>query len=191
MLKIEYRKIDTIAELENNPSKAKDPELKNLCKSISDNPEYFEARPCLLSDRTGKLIIIAGNKRYRAAKKIELKEVPTILMSGLTEAQEREITIRDNVSDGDWDYSALSEWEEPIADWGVEFFSDTGAASPGISAEAKPPYVEKTFIIKNEHIAEIDLAIKRAIVQGGESQKDGNKNGIALYCIAKRFNKNG
>ncbi len=42
------------------------------------------ARPMILSDRTGELVIIAGNMRYRAAEKLGLKKVPTFLISGLT-----------------------------------------------------------------------------------------------------------
>lgn len=116
-----YRNIKDLKLLENNPRKIDKESMDILIESIKNNPEYFEARPIILSDRTGELVIIAGNQRYKAAKKIGLKQVPTFLLSGLTEEKEREIIIRDNVSNGEWDNDILrDEWGMcPLQDWGV------------------------------------------------------------------------
>lgn len=121
MKNIEYRNLKDLKLLENNPRKISKESMEQLIKSITDNPDYFEARPIILSDRTGELVIIAGNQRYKAAKKIGLKQVPTFLLSGLTEEREREIVIRDNVSNGEWDNDILrDEWGMcPLEDWGV------------------------------------------------------------------------
>ena len=81
---MEYRKLEDLRKLENNPRKISSEDFQILVKSIKDNPDYFEARPLLLSDRTGELVIIAGNQRYDAAKYLGLKEVPTYLLTGLT-----------------------------------------------------------------------------------------------------------
>jgi DNA modification methylase len=73
------------------------------------------------------MIIIAGNQRYKAAREIGLKEVPTILISGLTEKKENEITIRDNVNNGEWDFSLLKEWDFNILkewDLKIPYFID-------------------------------------------------------------------
>jgi ParB-like chromosome segregation protein Spo0J len=93
--KTEYRKLSELKKLPNNPRQIKDEQFNTLVKSIQDNPAYFEARPIILSDRTGELIIIAGNQRYEAAKKLKLKTVPTFLLSGLTEEKERVFICRD------------------------------------------------------------------------------------------------
>lgn len=116
-----YRKLSELKKLPNNPRQIKDKSFKSLCDSIKNNPEYFEARPIILSDRTGEFIIIAGNQRYEAAKKVGLKECPTFLLSGLTEAKEREIIIRDNVANGEWDFEILAnEWDQGLlVEWGV------------------------------------------------------------------------
>ena len=71
--------------------------MRILKESIHSNPDYFEARPIILSDRTGELVIIAGNQRYDASVELGLSDVPTVLLHGLTEEREREIIIRDNV----------------------------------------------------------------------------------------------
>lgn len=117
-----YRNLSELHELPGNPRTIKKDQFEKLKKSLTDNADYFEARPIILSDRTGELVIIAGNQRYKAAKAIGLTEVPTILLEGLSEEREREIVIRDNVENGDWDMDALAnEWNaQDLLDWGVE-----------------------------------------------------------------------
>lgn len=118
---VEYRAIADLKELPGNPRTIKKDQFEKLKTSIKDNADYFEARPIILSDRTGELVILAGNQRYKAAKAIGLKEVPTILLPNLTEEREKEIIIRDNVENGDWDWDALANgWDADILDsWGV------------------------------------------------------------------------
>lgn len=106
-MEVIYRKLDDLVKLENNPRKISQEQLDKLKESIERNPDYFEARPIILSDRTGELVIIAGNQRYEACRQLGVSEVPTVLMKGLTEEREREIVIRDNVSNGEWDINKL------------------------------------------------------------------------------------
>ena len=124
-IEIVYRSTDEIYELMNNPRKITREQMKKLEQSIRDNPDYFEARPIILSDRTGKMVIIAGNQRVRAAAAIGMTEVPTVLLSDLSEEREREIIIRDNVSNGDWDYDVLaSDWAiEDLQEWDINITS--------------------------------------------------------------------
>lgn len=117
-------KIEDLKKNPNNPRIIKDEGFKKLKESLksSKGKEHFDARPCIVSTRTGENIIIAGNTRFQAAKELGWKEVPTVIMEGLTEQQEREIIIRDNVSNGEWDFQKLEElWEkEKLEEWGVE-----------------------------------------------------------------------
>lgn len=117
----EYWPIADLALLENNPRTIKKADMDKLVKSIKDNPDYFEARPIILSNRTGKNVIIAGNQRLKAAEQLGLKEVPAVLLEGLTEDREREIIIRDNVSNGEWDMDELANSFAPekLDEWGV------------------------------------------------------------------------
>ena len=120
--KVEYRPLESLKPLENNPRYIKEEDFERLCASVQNNPELFEAQPIILSDRTGELVIIAGNQRYRAAKEVGLKEVPTVLLTGLTEQKEKEIIIRTNVTNGKWDYDRLAndDWSiEDLDDWGL------------------------------------------------------------------------
>ena len=121
--KVEYRPLESLKPLENNPRYIKEEDFERLCASVQNNPELFEAQPIILSDRTGELVIIAGNQRYRAAKEVGLKEVPTVLLTGLTEQKEKEIIIRTNITNGKWDYDRLAndEWNvDDLNDWGVD-----------------------------------------------------------------------
>lgn len=122
MAEIIKRKITELKKLPKNPRQIKGEDFAVLMDSLANNPELFDARPIILSDRTGELVIIAGNMRFEAAKKIGMLEVPTILISNLDEAKEREIAIRDNINNGDWDWDILAnDWSHlPLADWGLE-----------------------------------------------------------------------
>lgn len=132
---IEYLPIGKVKLNEGNPRFIKDDAFKRLVKSLANCPDLFKARPLICSDRTGKLVVLGGNMRLRAAKELKYKEVPVIVMRGLTEEQEQEITIKDNGSFGEWDFEILSnEWSHlPLAEWGVdvpEILIDQGADEP-------------------------------------------------------------
>lgn len=123
-MEVIYRKTEELVKLENNPRTITQEQLQKLKESIQSNPDYFEARPIILSDRTGKLVIIAGNQRYDACVQLGIREVPTVLIPNLTEEREREIIIRDNVSSGEWDMARLLEWDyADLMKWGVEGIS--------------------------------------------------------------------
>lgn len=119
---VEYRPIKDLKELPGNPRIIKKDQFEKLKQSIKDNADYFEARPIILSNRTGELIILAGNQRYKAAKAIGMTEVPTILLPNLSEEREKEIIIRDNVENGEWDMDILAnEWDPAeLEEWGVD-----------------------------------------------------------------------
>ena len=118
---IEYKPLSELKELPGNPRTIKKDQFEKLKKSLQDNADYFEARPIILSDRTGENIILAGNQRYKAAKALKMEQVPTITLHGLTEAREREIIIRDNVNNGEWDFDELANaWDAmKLDEWGV------------------------------------------------------------------------
>lgn len=133
---VEYRPIKDLKELPGNPRTIKKDQFEKLKQSIKDNADYFEARPIILSDRTGELVILAGNQRYKAAKAIGLKEVPTILLPNLNEEREKEIIIRDNVENGDWD------WDELANTWDAASLTEWGVQMPDWASEAEAEIIE-------------------------------------------------
>ena len=155
---VEYRPIKDLKELPGNPRIIKKDQFEKLKQSIKDNADYFEARPIILSDRTGELVILAGNQRYKAAKALGLKEVPTILLPNLTEEREKEIIIRDNVENGDWDWDTLfNEWDtDKLQEWGVTNIKQSIQDEKDIAEN--PPTIVTSFITF-DYSDEIQLAI--------------------------------
>ncbi len=120
-MEIVYRNLSEIKVNPKNPRKGTPEAIKKLAESIKANPKFFEARPILLSDRSGELVIIAGERRSEAAALLKMKTVPTILLSGLTEAQEDQILIQDNTHSGVWDENKLAAWgREQLKSWNVD-----------------------------------------------------------------------
>jgi hypothetical protein len=110
---IVYRKISDLTVFENNPRKITKKDLGRLVDSIRING-FWKHRPIALSERDGKLIVLAGHQRIKAAKKLKMSEVPTILYHDLTEEQEADIVLRDNINNGEWDFAILQldDWKE-------------------------------------------------------------------------------
>lgn len=118
---MQYRNINELKKLENNPRTISKEDMEKLKSSIKKF-WVLEARPLILSNRTWELVIIGWNMRYEACKQLWIKEVPTELIENLSEEDEKEIIIRDNVSNWDWDMEMLAnEWDvENLKDWWVE-----------------------------------------------------------------------
>jgi len=115
---IEFRKVSDLFLLECNPRKIAKADFQRLLDSIKINGFWIH-RPIALSDRTGKLVILAGNQRLKACRELGIEEVPTILYTGLTEVDENEIILRDNINNGDWDNKKLRK--DPFADVDFDF----------------------------------------------------------------------
>jgi hypothetical protein len=111
-------KISEIKPNPNNPRLIKDDKFAKLVKSVKDFPEMLTIRPIVVNS---DMIILGGNMRYKACKEAGLKEIPVIIAEGLTEQQQKEFLIKDNVSGGEWDWDMLAnEWEvEQLEEWGL------------------------------------------------------------------------
>lgn len=144
MVKMEYRNIDEVAKLERNPRKISKKELQGLIKSIEQLPDYFEAHPIVLSDRTGKLVVIDGNQRLEAAKRLGLKQVPTVLMTGLSEERERKVILLANKSAGVWDYEMLAN------EWDLQLLEDCNIEIPNVSIDVDVEEPEREEKIDDE-----------------------------------------
>jgi ParB-like chromosome segregation protein Spo0J len=101
----------------NNPRILKDNQFKILCDSIASNPDFFEARPILCNT---DFVVFAGNMRLRASRELKLKTVPCVVMD-IPEERQNEIMIRDNVSNGEFDWDMLAnDWDESdLNNWGL------------------------------------------------------------------------
>lgn len=90
-----------------NPRKITKKGMERLEESLRKNGFWIH-RPIALEEVEGKLLILCGNKRNKAAIKIKMDKVPTILYSELTDDDRQELIARDNVSNGDFDNEMLA-----------------------------------------------------------------------------------
>jgi DNA modification methylase len=118
-MNIEWVKTKDIIPNAENPRIIKDDKFKKLVKSIKDFPEMLEIRPIVVNN---EMMILGGNMRLKAIQEIGIKEVPIIKAENLTEEQQREFLIKDNVGFGEWDWDALAnDWNpEELNDWGLD-----------------------------------------------------------------------
>jgi site-specific DNA-methyltransferase (adenine-specific) len=79
----------------------------------------LELRPIVLNKDN---IVLGGNMRLKACKHIGLTEVPVVYADDLTEEEQRQFIIKDNVGFGDWDWELLAnEWDvSDLNDWGLD-----------------------------------------------------------------------
>lgn len=134
-IEIVYRKISDLTLLDDNPRKISKRDLERLVDSIRING-FWKHRPIALSEREGKLYVLAGHQRIKAAKKLKISEVPTILYHNLTEEQEADIVLRDNINNGEWDFEKLQ-----LGDWSNK--ADFSFIGLDIPVEDKQPEDEE------------------------------------------------
>ena len=118
-MKAKSVKLSEIKVNPNNPRLIKDDKFAKLVQSIKDLPQMLAIRPIVVNS---DMVVLGGNMRLKACKEAGLKEVPIIIADNLTEEQQREFLIKDNVSGGEWDWSALtSEWyTDQLEEWGLD-----------------------------------------------------------------------
>jgi DNA modification methylase len=111
--------IKTVKPNPSNPRHIKDYKFTQLVKSIRHFPEMLQLRPIVVDADN---IVLGGNMRLKACIEAGLKEVPIIVASELTDEQQKEFIIKDNVGFGEWDWEQLAnEWEiEQLSDWGLD-----------------------------------------------------------------------
>lgn len=103
---ITYRKVSDLTLLAENPRTIKKADFQRLVDSIKING-FWKHRPLALEEQDGKLVVLCGNQRLKAAKKLKLQEVPTLLYSWLTDDERIDLILRDNINNGDWDGNKL------------------------------------------------------------------------------------
>jgi ParB-like chromosome segregation protein Spo0J len=118
-MEIKTVKLSEVKSNPNNPRIIKDDKFGKLVKSIKEFPKMLEIRPIVVN---ADMIVLGGNMRLKACKEAGLKEVPVIFAHDLTEDEQKQFIIKDNVGFGEWDWDMLAnEWEpELLEDWGLE-----------------------------------------------------------------------
>ena len=124
-MKITITPISSIKPNPKNPRLIKDDKFKKLVKSIQEFPEMLNLRPIVVNADS---VVLGGNMRLKACKEAGLKLVPVIYAEDLTEEQQKQFIIKDNVGFGEWD------WEDLANNWDAEQLTDWGLNIPNWSA---------------------------------------------------------
>lgn len=196
---VNNRNITEIKPNPKNPRIVKDDKFAKLVQSLKDFPEMLEKRPLVcFTDTDGKLVVLGGNMRLKAAKEIGLKELPVLLADDWTEEQKAQFLIKDNVGFGEWN------WEELQSDWDMQQLNDWGLDGGGVDMNTdelseqfslpdgdKAPFQQMTFTLADEQAEQIKNAI--ADIKQTEEYKycetmgNENSNGNALYLIVMQW----
>jgi len=113
---IEWKDVQGLTPYARNSRTHSDEQVAQICASIK---EFGWTNPILIDD---ELTIIAGHGRLLASQRLSLKEVPTITLTGLTEAQKRAYVIADNrlALNAGWDNDMLAIELKDLADEGFD-----------------------------------------------------------------------
>lgn len=119
---MELVKIGKVKGNESNPRYIKEDRFKKLVKSIKEFPEMLKLRPIVVNE---DMIVLGGNMRLKACVEAGIKEVYILKAEGLSEEQQKEFVIKDNLSFGEWDWDVLgNEWDNTsIVSWGLDVWN--------------------------------------------------------------------
>jgi ParB-like chromosome segregation protein Spo0J len=163
-MKIETVKISLVKSNPNNPRIIKDDKFAKLVKSIKEFPEMLKIRPIVVNN---DMIVLGGNMRLKACKEAGLKELHIIKAENLTEAQQKEFIIKDNVGFGEWDWDIISnEWDaEKIEDWGLDIPNFMGMPSDDelIGEDKNKPATLKITFESPEQLQKAEIEIQELL----------------------------
>jgi len=130
--------------------------------------------------------ILGGNMRFKASLEAGLKEVP-IIVTDLTEQQQKEFLIKDNVSGGEWDWDMLAnEWDlNDITRWGLDlpiYDSEDDLYSTKIESPIYTPKGEKP-----KEFELYDLSKYDSIIEEINKSELSDEEKTFLKITASRF----
>lgn len=91
-----------------NPRKITTADLNKLCDSIRENG-FWEHRPMAVERQewTDKYVVLDGNQRLKALRRMKRREAPCVIYSELTDTERDDIILRSNINNGQWDNDIL------------------------------------------------------------------------------------
>lgn len=94
--------LEWLREADYNPNELKsDEEFRALKVSITENKEFFQARPILANKAPGREgVIVGGAKRFLAAKEMGWEKVPVMFVYAETVEKEKAWNLLDNNHNG-------------------------------------------------------------------------------------------
>ena len=165
-LEVKYLSINDLVPYANNPRTRTDNQVTQVASSIK---EFGFNNPILIDEGKG---VIAGHGRLAAAKKLGLETVPTITLTGLTEAQRKAYVIADNklTENSRWDYDLLSIEIERLKELDFEL-SELGFSEVELEGICNSePDMSILAELDDEELDQFEGDVKRAIQIEFESE---------------------
>jgi len=167
--------------------------------------EFGFNNPVLIDKKNG---IIAGHGRVMAARKLELKEVPTVRLEHLSETQKKAFIIADNkiAMNAEWDEELLAlelkDLDDVMFDLNLTGFdaaqinemfnvNDYDDFEPNVPDGEKMPLSNMTFTVSAEQLEVINTALNKASKEKPFDPQgvNENKNGNALFLMALSYGR--
>lgn len=196
-IKLVSRPVADLIPYARNSRTHSDEQVAQIAASIK---EFGFTNPILTDGDNG---IIAGHGRLQAARKLGLTEVPTIPLTGLTEAQKRAYVIADNklALNAGWDFSALENEIRGLDDDGFDLsllgldetelqrlLSDADTVElPDLASGDREPFQQMTFTLHDEQVEQVKAAMDAAKAMGAFDSPNENSNGNALARVCETF----
>src|SRR5271168_367395 len=177
-IQIEHWPIDRLLPRVNNPRTHSREQIANIAASIR---EFGWTNPILVGADDD---IIAGHARLLAAHKLDLQEVPVIVLAHLSPAQRRALVIADNqlaITGAGWDEEllrielALLHEEDynldlvGFADVELQRLLEAQDAAPGLTDEDAVPDVQSEIVAR---VGDLFLLGNHRLICGDSTQPD-------------------
>lgn len=161
-----------IAGLKRNPRKWDERDLKRLVNSIKDTPELLQARGLIVYKHRDKYVILGGNMRYEACKRIGMTDIPCYaLKDDLPLKTLQAIVIKDNSSFGEW------AWEELANEWDEDILIDSGVL------KMKPPKEVSIDVVGEVEFSDDEKMVLK--IKMSESEHERVSNALSKHGTSK------
>jgi DNA modification methylase len=158
--------ISKLKPSEYNPRKMSEDQEEKITESIK---RFGLVDPIIVNQYSGREdIIIGGHQRYKIAKKLGYKEMPVVYVN-LNPEKEKELNIRLNKNQGEFDYELLKEFDK-------SFLGDIGFSSEEL---------DDIFSMEDEpEIFDLQKELEKININTIEVQKGDiyELNGSRLLC---------
>ena len=184
---IQVIEVDKLKPNKANPRKINKEKFKKLVTSIKKFPKMLDIRPIVVDEN---MTILGGNMRYKACLDIGIKEVPVIVVNGLSIDEADQFIIKDNVGYGEWAWETLAdEWDVvKLKDWGLDLKNITNTELlSGLKYD--PIYYEPKIEPNIELIDCLDLSKYNEKIKALDEYKLSKQQKEILKMFAYRFIK--
>lgn len=163
-LNIVYVSVDTLKASTYNPRKWNQPQIDALKQSINN---FGLVDPILCNSATERNnVVIGGHFRLHVAKELGLKEMPVVYIDIPDIEKEKELNIRLNKNQGEFDFNLLSEFDET-------FLADLGFNSEELDTIFAEEVIEEQFDLEKE-LKKMNIE-KISVKKGDIYELDGSR----------------